>query len=169
MFKEVKNNVYNALFVAADEEGRRYAAFEGDFNGEYWEATACTESGELIKGETTKLYPVHVYHVGTDEYEEVGYDEEAPRVLLPDWRNYQKCGYNESYSLAPVAYSEASDRVYMMLPEGASVYADDAGCPVIDYDGFKQADVINQYDGSGCRPYIIDNDRRRAYLEVVEL
>lgn len=169
MLKEVKNNVYNALFVAADEEGQRYAAFESDWNGEYWEATACTESGELIKGETTKLYPVHVYHAGTDEYEEVGYDEEAPRVLLPGWRDYQKCGYNESYSLAPVAYSEASDRVYMMLPEGASVYADDAGCPVIDFDGFKQADVINQYDAQGCRPYIIDNDRRRAYLEVVEL
>lgn len=83
-------------------------------------------------------------------------------------RDYQKCGYNESYTLAPAAYSEASDRVYLMLPEGASVYADDAGCPVIDYDGFKQGDVINQYDGNGCRPYIIDNDRRRAYLEVVE-
>lgn len=53
--------------------------------------------------------------------------------------------------------------------EARGVYADDVGCPVIDYDGFKQADVINQYDGSGCRPYIIDNDRRRAYLEVVEL
>lgn len=177
MLKEVKNNVYNALFVAADEEGQRYAAFESDWNGEYWEATACTESGELIKGETTKLYPVMVYLAESDQYEmvypiaarTVGYDEEAPRVLLPGWRDYQKCGYNESYSLAPVAYSEASDRVYMMLPEGASVYADDAGCPVIDYDGFKQADVINQYDGSGCRPYIIDNDRRRAYLEVVEL
>ena len=50
MLKEVKNNVYNALFVAADEEGQRYAAFESDWNGEYWEATACTESGELIKG-----------------------------------------------------------------------------------------------------------------------
>jgi hypothetical protein len=23
--------------------------------------------------------------------------------------------------------------------------------------------------GNGCRPYIIDSDRRRAYLEVVEL
>lgn len=57
----------------------------------------------------------------------------------------------------------------MMLPEGASVYADDAGCPVIDYDGFKQGDVINQYDDNGCRPYIIDSNRRRAYLEVVEL
>lgn len=55
------------------------------------------------------------------------------------------------------------------IPEGASVYVDDAGCPVIDYDGFKQGDVINQYDGNGCRPYIIDSDRRRAYLEVVEL
>ena len=30
MLREVKNNVYNALFVAADEEGRRYAAFESD-------------------------------------------------------------------------------------------------------------------------------------------
>lgn len=69
----------------------------------------------------------------------------------------------------PVAYSEASDRVYLMLPEGASVYADSVGCPVIDYDGFKQDDVINQYGAQGCRPYIIDNDRRRAYLEVVEL
>lgn len=38
MLKEVKNNVYNALFVAADEEGQRYAAFESDWNGEYWEA-----------------------------------------------------------------------------------------------------------------------------------
>lgn len=56
-----------------------------------------------------------------------------------------------------------------MLPEGASVYADDVGCSVIDYDGFKQGDVINQYDDNGGRPYIIDNDRRRAYLEVVEL
>lgn len=169
MLKEIKNNVYNALFVAADEDGRRYAAFEADWNGEYWEATACTESGELIKGETVKLYPVMVYLAEFDQYETVGYDEEAPRVLLPGWRDYQKCGYNESYTMAPAAYSEASDRVYLMLPEGASVYADDAGCPVIDYDGFKQSDVINQYDGNGCRPYIIDSDRRRAYLEVVEL
>lgn len=45
MLKEIKNNVYNAIFVAADEE--------------------------------------------------------APRILLPGWRDYQKCGYNESYSLAP--------------------------------------------------------------------
>ena len=169
MLKEIRNNVYHAEFVAADEEGQRYAAFEADWNGEYYEATACTESGELIKGETTNLYPVMVYLAESDQYETVGYDEEAPRVLLPGWRDYQKCGYNESYALPPVAYGEASDRVYLMLPEGASVYADDAGCPVIDYDGFKQADVINQYDGSGCRPYIIDNDRRRAYLEVVEL
>ena len=50
MLKEVRNNVCNALFVAADEEGQRYAAFESDWNGEYWEATACTESGELIIG-----------------------------------------------------------------------------------------------------------------------
>ena len=169
MLKEVKNNVYNALFVAADEEGRRYAAFEPDWNGEYWEATACTESGELIKGETVKLYPVMVYLAESDQYEEAGYDEEAPRVLLPGWRDYQKEGYNESYSLAPVAYSEASDRVYLMLPKGASVCSNAAGCPVIEYGDFKQLDVLNQYDAQGCRPYIIDNDRRRAYLEVVEL
>lgn len=169
MLKEVKNNVYNAIFVAADEEGQRYAAFESDWNGEYWEATACTESGELIKGETVKLYPVMVYLAESDQYENIGYDEEAPRILLPGWRDYQKCGYNESYSLAPVAYNEMSDRVYFVLPEGASVYADSVGCPVIDYDDFKQDDIINQYDGNGCRPYIIDSDRRRAYLEVVEL
>lgn len=169
MFKEVRNNVCNALFVAADEEGRRYAAFERDWNGEYWESTACTESGELVKGETVKLYPVMVYLAESDQYETIGYDEEAPRVLLPGWLDYQKQGYNESYTLAPVPYDGASDRVYFVLPEGASVYADDAGCPVIDYDGFKQGDVINQYDGNGCRPYIIDSDRRRAYLEVVEL
>ena len=169
MLKEIKNNVYNALFVAADEEGQRYAAFESDWNGEYLEATACTESGELIKGETVKLYPVMVYLAESDQYETIGYDGEAPRVLLPGWRDYQKCGYNESYSLAPVAYNEMSDRVYFVLPEGASVYADSVGCPVIDYDDFKQDDVINQYDGNGCRPYIIDSDRRRAYLEVVEL
>lgn len=35
MLKEIRNNVYNALFVAADEEGQRYAAFEADWNGEY--------------------------------------------------------------------------------------------------------------------------------------
>lgn len=169
MLKEITNNVYNAIFVAADEEGQRYAAFESDWNGEYWEATACTESGELIKGETVKLYPVMVYLAESDQYENIGYDEEAPRILLPGWRDYQKCGYNESYSLAPVAYNEMSDRVYFVLPEGASVYADSVGCPVIDYDDFKQDDVINQYDGNGCRPYIIDSDRRRTYLEVVEL
>ena len=86
MLKEIRNNVYNALFVTANEEGRRYAAFESDWNGEYWEATACTESGELIKGETTKLYPVTVYLVEFDQYETVGYDEEAPRILLPGWQ-----------------------------------------------------------------------------------
>lgn len=123
----------------------------------------------VIKGETVKLYPVMVYLAESDQYENIGYDEEAPRILLPGWRDYQKCGYNESYSLAPVAYNEMSDRVYFVLPEGASVYADGVGCPVIDYDDFKQDDVINQYDGNGCRPYIIDSDRRRTYLEVVEL
>lgn len=169
MLKEIRNNVYNALFVAADEDGRRYAAFEADWNGEYWEATAVTESGDLIKGETVKLYPVMVYLAEPDQYETIGYDEEAPRILLHGWRDYQKQGYNESYTLAPAAYNEASDRVYLVLPEGASVYANAAGCPVIDFNGFTQADVINQYDGNGCRPYIIDSDRRRAYLEVVEL
>ena len=54
MLKEIRNNVYHAEFVVADEEGQCYAAFEADWNGEYWEATACTESGELIKGETVK-------------------------------------------------------------------------------------------------------------------
>lgn len=74
MLKEVKNNVYNALFVAADEEGQRYAAFEGDFNGEYWEATACTESGELIKGETVRLFPVLKHDEETDTWETLGYE-----------------------------------------------------------------------------------------------
>ena len=90
MLKEVENNVYNALFVAADEEGRRYAAFEGDFNGEYWEATACAESGELIKGKTVKLYPVMVYLAESDQYETVGYDEEAPRVSLKSLKRNMK-------------------------------------------------------------------------------
>lgn len=169
MLKEIRNNVYHAEFVVADEGGQRYAAFERDWNGEYWEATACNEGGELVKGETVKLYPVMVYLAESDQYETVGYDEEAPRVLLPGWRDYQKEGYNESYSLAIAPYNEMSDRVYFMLPAGASVYADSVGCPVIDYDGFKQDDVINQYDAQGCRPYIIDSDRRRAYLEAVEL
>lgn len=75
MFKEIKSNVYNALFVVVDEEGRRYAAFENDWNGEYWEATACTESGQLLTGENTKLYPVTVYDAEADQYEEIGYSE----------------------------------------------------------------------------------------------
>ncbi|WP_304106939.1 hypothetical protein [Phascolarctobacterium succinatutens] len=169
MLKEIRNNVYHAEFVVADEDGQRYAAFEGDFNGEYWEATACTEGGELVKGETVKLYPVMVYLAESDQYKTVGYDEEAPRVLLPGWRDYQKEGYNESYSLALAAYNEMSDRVYFVLPEGASVCSTAPGTLVIDYAGLYQFDVINQYDGNGCRPYIIDNDRRRTYLEVVEL
>ena len=169
MLKEIRNNVYNALFVAADEEGQRYAAFESDWNGEYWEATACTDSGELIKGETVKLYPVSIYHAESDQYEEVGYDEEAARILIPGWRDYQKRGYNESYTLAPVGYNEASDRVYFMLPEGASVFSNAAGLPVIDYDNFAQDDVLNQRDAQGCRPYIEGSDQQRAYLDVVEL
>lgn len=169
MFKEITNNVYGALFIAANEEGRRYAAFESDFNGEYWEATACTESGELIKDETVKLYPVSIYHAESDQYEEVGYDEEAARILIPGWRDYQKRGYNESYTLAPVGYNEASDRVYFMLPEGASVFSNAAGLPVIDYDNFAQDDVLNQRDAQGCRPYVEGSDQQRAYLEVVEL
>jgi hypothetical protein len=169
MFKEITNNVYNALFVAADEDGRRYAAFESDWNGEYWEATACTESGDLIKGETVKLYPIMVYLAESDQYETIGYDEEAPRVLIPGWRDYQKRGYNESYTIAPVAYSEASDRVYFMLPEGASVFSNAAGLPVIEYDGFTQDDVLNQRDAQGCRAYIEGSEQQRAYLDVVEL
>lgn len=169
MFKKITNNVYNALFVAVDEEGRRYAAFDPDWNGEYWEATACTESGELVKGETVKLYPVHVYHADTDQYEEVGYDEEAARILIPGWRDYQKRGYNESYTIAPVAYNEASDRVYFNLPEGASVYNNAAGLPVIDYDGFTQDEILNQRDAQGCRAYIEGPDQQRVYLEVTEL
>lgn len=74
MLKEIKNNVYNALFVAADEEGRRYAAFERDWNGEYREATACTESGELIKGETVRLFPVMVHDEEADTWETIGYE-----------------------------------------------------------------------------------------------
>lgn len=169
MFKEITNNVYNALFVAADEDGRRYAAFESDWNGEYWEATACTESGDLIKGETVKLYPIMVYLAESDQYETIGYDEEAPRVLIPGWRDYQKRGYNESYTIAPVAYSEASDRVYFMLPEGASVFSNAAGLPVIEYAGFTQDEVLNQRDAQGCRAYIEGSDQQRVYLEVVEL
>ena len=169
MFKEITNNVYNALFVAADEDGRRYAAFESDWNGEYWEATACPESGDLIKGETVKLYPIMVYLAESDQYETIGYDEEAPRVLIPGWRDYQKRGYNESYTIAPVAYSEASDRVYFMLPEGASVFSNAAGLPVIEYDGFTQDDVLNQRDAQGCRAYIEGSEQQRAYLDVVEL
>lgn len=169
MFKEITNNVYNAIFVAANEEGRRYAAFDSDFNGEYWEATACTENGELVKGETAKLYPVMVYCAESDQYETVGYDEEAARVLIPGWRDYQKRGYNESYSFAPVGYNEASDRVYFMLPEGASVFSNAAGLPVIEYASFTQDEVLNQRDAQGCRPYIEGSDQQRAYLNVIEL
>lgn len=75
MFKEIKNNVYNALFVVADEDGRRYAAFGNDWNGEYWEATASTESGELVAGKSVKLYPVMVYHAESDQYETIGYSD----------------------------------------------------------------------------------------------
>lgn len=169
MFKEITNNIYGALFVATDEEGRRYAAFDADWNGEYWEATACTESGELVKGETVKLYPVSVYHAEADQYEEVGYDEEAARILVPGWRDYQKRGYNESYTIAPVGYNEASDRVYFNLPEGASVYSNAAGLPVIEYAGFTQDEILNQRDAQGCRAYIEGSDLQRAYLEIVEL
>lgn len=169
MLKEIRNNVYNAEFVAADEEGRRYVAFDCDWNGEYWEATACTESGELVKGETVKLYPISVYHAEADQYEEVGYDKEAARILVPGWRDYQKSGYNESYTIAPVAYNEASDRVYFNLPEGASVYRNAAGLPVIDWDGFTQDEILNQRDAQGCRPYIEGFDQKRVYLEIVEL
>ena len=110
-----------------------------------------------------------VYLAESDQYETIGYDEEAPRVLIPGWRDYQKRGYNESYTIAPVAYSEASDRVYFMLPEGASVFSNAAGLPVIEYDGFTQDDVLNQRDAQGCRAYIEGSEQQRAYLDVVEL
>lgn len=74
MLKEIRNNVYHAEFVVADEEGQRYAAFEDDFNGEYWEATACTESGELVKGETVRLFPVLKHDEETDTWETLGYE-----------------------------------------------------------------------------------------------
>lgn len=73
MFKEIKNNVYNALFVVADEDGRRYAAFENDWNGEYYEATACTQDGALIRSKTIKLYPVTV-EIEEDVFEVIGYN-----------------------------------------------------------------------------------------------
>lgn len=149
MFKEITNNVHNALFVVTDEEGRRYAAFENDWNGEYWEATACTESGELLTGESTKLYPVVVYHAEFDLFKEIGYSEERSTI-------------------SPIAYTCESDRVLFVLPEGAGVYANSLDLPVIDFDGFTQDDVLNQYDGQGCRPYIINGNNRRAYLEVLE-
>lgn len=74
MLKEITNNVYHAEFVVADEEGQRYAAFESDWNGEYWEATACTESGELIKGETVRLFPVQKHDEESDTWETIGYE-----------------------------------------------------------------------------------------------
>lgn len=74
MLKEIKNNVYNALFVAADEEGQRYAAFESDWNGEYWEATAVTESGKLIKSETVRLFPIQKHDEESDTWETLGYE-----------------------------------------------------------------------------------------------
>lgn len=54
----------------------------------------------------------------------------------------------------------------LMLPEGASVCSNAIGTPCIDYMGFYQFGVLNQYDAQGCRPYIIDNDRRRDTLYV---
>lgn len=74
MLKEIRNNVYHAEFVVADEDGRRYAAFEADWNGEYWEATACTESGELIKGETVRLFPIQKHDEESDTWETLGYE-----------------------------------------------------------------------------------------------
>ena len=74
MLKEIRNNVYHAEFVVADEGGQRYAAFERDWNGEYWEATACNESGELIKGETVRLFPVLKHDEATDTWETLGYE-----------------------------------------------------------------------------------------------
>ena len=74
MLKEIRNNVYHAEFVVADEEGQRYAVFEADWNGEYWEATACTESGELIKGETVRLFPVMIHDEEDNTWETIGYE-----------------------------------------------------------------------------------------------
>lgn len=74
MLKEIKNNVYHAEFVVADEDGQRYAAFESDWNGEYLEATACTESGELVKGETVRLFPVQKHDEESDTWETLGYE-----------------------------------------------------------------------------------------------
>lgn len=74
MLKEITNNVYHAEFVVADEEGQRYAAFESDWNGEYWEATACTESGELMKGETVRLFPIQKHDEESDTWETLGYE-----------------------------------------------------------------------------------------------
>jgi hypothetical protein len=74
MLNEVDNNVYNASFVVEDEEsGKRYAAFEDDWNGEYYEATACTKDGDLIKDQTIKLYPVTV-EIDEDVFEVIGYN-----------------------------------------------------------------------------------------------
>lgn len=169
MFKEIKNNVYNALFVVADEDGRRYAAFENDWNDEYWEATACTESGELVTGESVKLYPIMVYHAESDQYETIGYSDGTAGILIPGWRDYQVCGYFAHYSISPAPYDEASDRVYFVLPEGSEVYSNSLDLPIINWEGFAQDAILNQYDARGCRPYIIGHNTRRAYLKVIEL
>lgn len=74
MLSEVDNNVYNASFIVEDEEsGERYAAFEDDWNGEYYEATACTQDGALIRSKTIKLYPITV-EIEEDVFEVIGYN-----------------------------------------------------------------------------------------------
>lgn len=74
LYHEIKNNVYHADMVVENEDGTRYAVFEEDWNGEYYEATACTADGSLINGETTRLYPVDV-EVDEDTWERVGYEK----------------------------------------------------------------------------------------------
>ena len=73
MLQEIKNNVYNAEIVVSDGENH-YAVFEPDWNGEYWEATACTESGNIVKGKTVRLFPVQEYNEEHDVWEIVGYE-----------------------------------------------------------------------------------------------
>lgn len=73
MFKEITNNVYHADFVVENKDGVRYAVFEGDWNGEYYEATECHADGTLIKENTVRLYPVDI-EVEEDVWERVGYE-----------------------------------------------------------------------------------------------
>lgn len=73
MLQEVKNNVYNAEMVVSDGENC-YAVFEPDWNGEYWEATLCTENGNIVKGKNVRLFPVQEHDEEHDVWEIVGYE-----------------------------------------------------------------------------------------------